>query len=330
MRAPSDTDIPEAHRIDPQMRRQLATLRDSLGPRGFLSVADLKERRRLYDRLGMSVTAPGEQPAVVRSDIVLEAGSTVRARIYQPAEDRCEGGLLYIHGGGMVMGSIEAEDAYAAQLAAGTGATTVSIDYRLAPEHPYPAAIDDCTAALTWMMDSGHTLGIDPDRVAVYGVSGGGGLAAALALRWRHRRDPRIALLALAAPMLDDRTGVQGAQPALGVWDSEHNIEAWRHILGDRAGGTDVPADAAAARATDLTGMPPTFLDVGSLDLFLSENLRFAQALATAGVSLELHVHPGAYHGFDQLAPGAERTRQAWAQRIEALRCALRGDPASP
>ncbi|GAF50210.1 alpha/beta hydrolase [Rhodococcus wratislaviensis] len=330
MRAPKDTDIPEAHRIDPQMRRQLATLRDSLGPRGFLSVADLKERRRLYDRLGMSVTAPTEQPEVVRSDVVLDSGSTVRARIYQPAEDRCEGGLLYIHGGGMVMGSIEAEDAYAARLASGTGATTISIDYRLAPEHPYPAAIDDCTAALTWLMGSGHTLGIDPDRVAVYGVSGGGGLAAALALRWRHRRDPPIALLALAAPMLDDRTGEQGTQPALGVWDSEHNIEAWRHILGDTAGGTEVPADAAASRATDLTGMPPTFLDVGSLDLFLPENLRFAQGLATAGVSLELHVHPGAYHGFDQLAPGAERTRQAWARRIEALRRALRRDPTLP
>ncbi|MFB9075382.1 alpha/beta hydrolase [Citricoccus parietis] len=222
------------------------------------------------------------------------------------------------------MGSIEAEDAHAAELAAQAGVTTVSINYRLAPEHPYPAGLDDCNAALSWLVGAASELDIQPDRIAVYGVSGGGGLAAALALRWRHQPEPPLSLLMLAAPMLDDRTVTQGPQPAVGIWNSEHNAEAWRHILGGNGAELPVPADAAAARATSLHEMPPTYLDVGSLDLFLGEDLRFAEALASAGVPLELHVYPGVYHGFDQMAPDAAWTRLAWERRVDALRRVVR------
>jgi acetyl esterase/lipase len=313
------------------MRHQLARFHEELGPTGFRSFADLPSRRVAHERLGRLATArlTAELPVQRETLAVRRPGGRpdLVVRVYRPpdgpAPTVARPGLLYLHGGGLIMGSVEADDAYAAMLADATGAVTVSVGYRLAPEHPYPAALDDCADALAWMTTALGPRGIDTARIAVFGASAGGGLAVALALRLR---DEGIALprqLVLAAPMLDDRPGPRPNHVDLGVWDSEHNEEAWAAVLGSRAGGDDVPAYAAPARADDYRGLPPVHLDVGALDLFLHENLTLVRRLADDAVPVELHVHPGAFHGFEQLAPRAGCSTRAWAERVGCLRRAF-------
>lgn len=238
--------------------------------------------------------------------------------------------VLHIHGGGYVLGIPEINDAGNRAMALALGVTIVSVDYRLAPETVWPGALEDCYAALAWMHDNAAELGIDPARIAVSGESAGGGHAAALAL---HARDlarqsgsgPAICFQLLDAPMLDDRTGsTSDPHPHVGhfVWTPEKNRFGWRSLLGMEPGGPDVPAAAVPARAADVSGLPPTFISVGALDLFLEENLEFIRRLTRAGVPAELHVTPGAYHGFG-MTQGAPQVVQVTELRLKALRRAL-------
>jgi acetyl esterase/lipase len=233
-------------------------------------------------------------------------------------------GMLYIHGGGMMMGNRSSIDPTILD-AVLLGYTVISPEYRLAPEHPYPAAIEDCFATWCWMHDHAAELGIDPDYVLIAGSSAGGGLAAGSTLLIRDRQAPLPARQILFCPMLDDREVTASSTELDGeaLWDRNANRTGWSAYLGERVGGDDVPIYAAPARATDLSGLPPAFLDVGDVETFRDEDIDYAARLSRAGVPVELHVWPGGVHGFTNVAPQAALSRMAMAARVDYMRRAL-------
>lgn len=250
----------------------------------------------------------------------------VRVRVYRPNDQPNQlPALLWIHGGGYVMGDIEQDDRLMKQLVKRIGFVAVSVDYRLAPEHPFPAPVEDCYAALKWLFAHTDELGVKPSRIAIGGASGGGGLAAGLALMARDRGEVAIAFQLLIYPMIDDRnvTPASYAITDLRMWHRESNRLGWKAYLGRDGGGADVSPYAAASRATDLSKLPPAYIPVGALDLFVDENIEYAQRLVQAGVPTELHVYPGAFHGFDLFAPSAKVSKQFKADRDDALKRAL-------
>lgn len=239
--------------------------------------------------------------------------------------------LVWIHGGGLVagdrFGAVEALEA-----ASAIGAVVVSPEYRLAPEHPAPAPGDDCEAVVRWIAANASALGLDSHAIVLGGASAGGGLAAATALRLRDRGGPAPHGLLLCCPMLDDRTGAEGHHELadLGPWTLASNRFGWRSLLGDRAGTDDVSVYEAPGRATDLSGLPPTYVDVGSADLFRDEDVAFAGRIWAGGGDAELHVWPGGYHGFELLVPTAALSgdtvaaRRRWLARVAARALATR------
>ena len=261
-------------------------------------------------RQGMS--SPAETPPTDPGVLVEErqipgpAGAPdVRVLVYRPADAGSPlPGLLWIHGGGYVIGSADGDDLLVTDFVSKVGCMAVSVDYRLAPETPFPGPVEDCYAALTWMHAQAEELGLNPARIAIGGASAGGGLAAALGLLARDRGEVTLAFQLLIYPMLDDRTVTHpDPHPHVGefVWTRESNQFGWRSLLGHEPGLDTVSPYAAAARAETLAGLPPTFINVGTLDLFLEEDLEYARRLLRAGVPTELHVYPGAYHGFNMV-----------------------------
>ena len=237
----------------------------------------------------------------------------VRVLVYSPRDaETGRPALLHVHGGGFVVGTPEGGDLRNAALANDLGCIVVSVDYRLSPETRFPGAVEDCYAALRWLHEQAATLGVDPARIALFGESAGGGLTASLALLARDRGEIKPVFQLLVYPMLDDRTGSSVAASKLAgefVWTAHSNRFGWSSLLGHEPGGADVPAYAAASRATDLVGLPPCFIAVGTLDLFVDEDIDYARRLIAAGVPTELHVYPGAFHAFDQM-PHAHVTRR--------------------
>jgi acetyl esterase/lipase len=225
---------------------------------------------------------------------------------------------LYIHGGGYIVGHAGTNLRMAQDIAESTQSPVVSVDYTLAPEAKFPVSLEQNYAALTWLSRNAGTLGADPARIAVMGDSAGGGHAAMLAIATRDRKEFKLAYQCLIYPMLDDRTGsTRHPPPPIGhfVWTEAANRFGWSSLLGVAAGSATVPAGSVPARVTDLSGLPPTFIGVGSIDLFVEEDMDYARRLAEAGVSTELFVIPGAYHGFDVVARDAKLTvqfRNAW------------------
>ena len=232
--------------------------------------------------------------------------------------------LYYLHGGGMIMGNAwSVLPKILRDWCAPLGLAVVSAEYRLAPETPYPGPLDDCHAGLSWTTAHADELGLDATRLIIGGKSAGGGLAAALTLLNRDRGDgPTPIGQLLQCPMLDDRLDTTSAHQltGTGLWDRTSTAVAWQAYLGDRYGAPDLPPYAAPARATDLSGLPPTYLDVGSAETFRDENIAYANAIWLAGGDAELHVWPGAYHGFDSIAPNADLSRTARHARTEWLR----------
>ena len=231
--------------------------------------------------------------------------------------------VYYIHGGGMIIGSPRSVGADPLlDCATELGLAVISVDYRLAPENPHPAPVEDCYAGLVWLSEHAAELGIDPARIVVGGASAGGGLAAAVALLARDRKGPALIGQMLVYPMLDDRNdSASGRQmDGLGVWDRDANDVGWTALLGDARGGPDVSPYAAPARATDLSGLPPAFITVGSAETFRDEDVAYAMRLWAAGGQAELHVWPGAFHGSDTMAPGAALSRDSAAARLAWLR----------
>ncbi|KFG90953.1 putative esterase/lipase [Sphingobium herbicidovorans NBRC 16415] len=276
----------------------------------------------------MTALAPEPQDSGVewREDrITAPDGHELVVRIYRPSTS--SGALpavLHIHGGGYVVGSVRTNHLSNIELAAATSALILSVDYRLAPETVAPGAVEDCYAALQCLHDNAGTLGVDAARIAVRGESAGGGLAAALALLARDRGGPSIAHQNLIYPMLDDRTCITRLPAHLGafVWTPQANAFGWRALLGQEPGSANVSPYAAPARADDVSRLPAAFIAVGALDLFLVEDMDYARRLIEAGVATELHVYPGAYHGFDVL-PDAAPVRQMKRDAVAALRKAL-------
>jgi len=233
--------------------------------------------------------------------------------------------MLFIRGGGMILGDLDLEDSIAKRIAIATGSIAVSVDYRLAPEAPFPAAVEDCFAALTWFAKNAESIGFDPDRLFVYGGSAGGGLAIATALVARDRSLQCIRYVMAPYPMIDHRNETQSSYEIVdvGVWDRAGNIEAWAHYIGNDLDDNAVSHYAAPALADDLSGLPPMFIDVGDVDLFRDEVIDFAQRAMQAGNAIELHVYPGSYHSSEIFAPDAMLSRAIWAMRFQALERAL-------
>ena len=313
------------NRIDPASSLPLEELLNTL-PGGFNAIEDIKERRNVINSLVRMMTA--ELPPI--DNIVIEDRNIAApdallelvVRIYKPTGVSVGlPGIFFIHGGGMIMGSIETENHKAAMLCETIQSIVVSVEYRLAPENPHPAQVQDCYEALVWMSKNAAELGFDADRLAIVGGSAGGGLAIATALMARDQEFPKLSFQMANYPMIDDRNETPSSKEItdVGIWDRKANIEAWDWYLG----GKNADEYAAPARAKDLSGLPPTFIDVGELDLFRDEDIEFAKRLLQAGVTTELHVYPGAYHASESFAPEAELSKQIWTKRIEALKRAL-------
>ena len=314
------------NRIDRASRVSLEELLKAL-PGGFNAIADIKERRNTVDsllRMMIAELPPIENVVMEDRNIPGPDGSPeVGVRIYKPVDVSASlPGMFFIHGGGMIVGSIEGENLKAAMLCETIQAVVVSVEYRLAPENPHPAPVQDCYEALVWMSKNATELGFDPERLAIVGGSAGGGLAIATALMARDQEFPKLCFQMANYPMIDDRNETPSSKEItdVGIWDREANLEAWDWYLGGK------PADeyAAPARAKNLSDLPPTFIDVGEIDLFRDEDIEFATRLLQAGVTTELHVYPGAYHASEAFAPDAELSKQIWAKRIEALKRALK------
>jgi acetyl esterase/lipase len=254
---------------------------------------------------------------VTRTDHLIpgpDGAPDIRLRVHRPRSASHDLPALYwIHGGGYVLGTPEQDDLRFDRWCQRFDLAGVCVQYRLAPEHPFPAAIDDCYAGLAWLDQHGDELGIDTSRIGIGGPSAGGGLAAALALLVRDRAEIEIDYQLLIYPMLDDTRTTHTANIEVPVWDRESNEFGWSSYLGPRFGTDDIPPHAAPARATDLSGLPPTYLMVGTLDAFADEDLDYALRLNHAGVAVEAHLYPGAPHGFEGFAPDAAVSRQARA-----------------
>jgi acetyl esterase/lipase len=311
--------VPSRHLVDPE----LVMLAEAMPPINFdnLDMAQLRAQ--------IAATQPPRPPTpndVQVSEAVAPGhggAPDVRLIVTAPkaAASAPRPGVLHIHGGGYVLGQAEMTGETDALYAQELGAVSVSVDYRLAPETPHPGPVEDCYAGLAWLFANAERLGVDLSRIVVTGESAGGGLAAALVLLARERGEYPIAFQHLVFPMLDDRTVVHpDPSPYLGqyVWNPAANRFGWASLLGHAPGLPDVSQFAAPARATDFAGLPPTFIATGALDLFLEENLDYARRLIRAGVPTELHVYPGAPHGF-MLLRTAGVSQTFWRDSVAAL-----------
>ncbi|MEU6665722.1 alpha/beta hydrolase [Streptomyces sp. NPDC046727] len=313
--------------LDRELAAALRQFQDASGP-GF-TLADLPAARQNATVELPDLTLDGTFETEDRTVPGPEGAPGVSLLVCRPASAPTTAALpviYHVHGGGLVAGTNRAGLAEPLAWACELGAVVVSVEYRLAPEHPYPAPTEDVYAGLLWTAEHAREIGGDPDRIVAAGASAGGGLAAALALLLRDREGPPLIGQLLMYPMLDDRNDTVSAHQMAGVdtWDRTANETGWTALLGDRRGGPDVSPYAAPARATDLSGLPPAFLDVGSAETFRDEVVDFASRIWRCGGVAELHVWPGGFHGFDGLAPEAALSRTARASHLNWLRRLLR------
>jgi acetyl esterase/lipase len=310
--------------VDPQVAAILAPMAEAMADAPHPPVGDIETRREMLEALMAHTAALQPMPTdVTITDFhaVADDGTNVLLRWYAKAGATTPGpAALYLHGGGMILGSVALYDGPVARYVSSSGVPMLSVDYRLAPEHPHPIPVEDAYAGLQWLSDHAAELAVDRSRIAVMGDSAGGGLAAAVALLARDRRGPAVARQILMFPMLDDRTTTPDPETApFATWGYEDNLTGWTALLGKQIGGPDVSSYAAPARETDLTGLPPAYLEVGQLDIFRDEDLTYARRLSDAGVDVEFHLHPGVPHEFDTFAWDTDVARRAIADRLRAL-----------
>jgi acetyl esterase/lipase len=304
--------------IDPELLPWLSMLPDEV------SFRDVEAARALMS--AMVGELPKYQPA---NPVTVEerlipgpvGAPDVRVRVYTPTVGSGpRPGYVSIHGGGFVIGDLDADEPIALQVADEVGAVVVSVDYRLAPEHPHPAGLEDCYAALEWTADNAEELDIDPARIGIGGESAGGGLAAGLALLSRDRGGPSIKFQYLGVPELDDRLDTQSMTEFVDtpMWSRSSAELSWEYYLGGR------PATiyAAPSRAEDLTGLPPAYVTACEFDPLRDEGMIYAHRLVQAGVPAELHHFPGTFHG-SQLVHTAAVSKRMYAERLDALRRGL-------
>jgi len=269
------------------------------------------------------LTIVDESLSLTDETIVGPEGHPLPLRIYRPkSTSETLPVLLWIHGGGYILGTKEDNDELCMNFVKEAGCVVVSVDYRLAPEHPFPAPLEDCYAALKWIADQSDSLNIDGNRIGVAGASAGGGLTAALTLLARDRKYPSICFQMPLYPMIDDRNNTPSTNEIKEglVWNQKTNESGWRMYLGDLYGTDDIPSYAAPARETDYRNLPYTYTCVGQLDPFRSETLTYVSKLAEAGVDVEFHLYPGAYHGFEGISPDADISIRAKNEYILAVK----------
>ncbi|WP_148288796.1 alpha/beta hydrolase [Ilumatobacter nonamiensis] len=274
-------------------------------PPDLLDLSDIPAARARLEGLLAMLPAPPPPENVTVSEASapsLDGAPDVRLKIYTP--DGLEPGapaIYWIHGGGMVLMSADSDDLLCATRAANHGCVVVSVDYRLAPETPAPGLVDDCFAGLTWLAEHADELGVSADRIMIGGASAGGGLAAGTALRARDEGGPALVGQLLVFPMLDHRNDTASSEAIqdLRVWNRSANQAAWAAYLGDE----EPSAYSSPALADDLGGLPPAYINVGTFDMFLDEDIAYAMELNRAGVACELHVYPGAFHGSNGFLP---------------------------
>lgn len=293
----------------PDLRRAARVLpRGGIGPRTLPAIRALARLQGRRTPSGIEV-------------LPLPSGGSVR--VFRPRHSAADPApaLLWIHGGGYVLGQAAQDDGLCRRFSAELGATVASVDYRLAPEHPYPAGLEDCWEGLTVLAG---LPGVDPARVAIGGASAGGGLAAALAQLAADRGELQPVLQLLVYPMLDDRSAALPAHRGYRLWNPRSNLFGWTSYLGgpEHLGGAD-PQVAVPARRADLSGLAPAWIGVGTLDLFHDENLAYAERLRQAGVPCEVETVPGAFHGFDLLLTKAPVSRSFFASQCASLRNAF-------
>ncbi|MGW0480737.1 alpha/beta hydrolase [Nonomuraea sp. NPDC003214] len=298
--------------MDPELEAFIPLIPDA-------DLTDPVAERENLAALAASVPPPDTSEMEIE-DLAVPADPDVPVRIYRPRH--AEGAVLWMHGGGWVMGSVDTEHPWAARLADASGAVVISVGYRLAPENPFPAALDDVYAVLKWTAEHAAELGVDPDRIAVGGHSAGGGLAAGVALRSRDEQGPPIRFQLLNQPGLDDRQQTWSQRNFTDTpWMNRDKVAiAWRHYLGS------APATpyAAPARADDLSGLPPAYIASAELCPNRDENIEYASRLLQAGVSVELHQWSGTFHG-SQAIVSAEVSQRQITELGDALRRALAG-----
>lgn len=299
-------------------------------PADLLDLSDLDAARDRWAGFMAQAPVPEIDDSIEITDHHTPAGDghQVLVRVYR-RKDRHDqtGGLYSIHGGGMVLGDVSMNDARCAAIALNLGVVVASVDYRLAPEHPYPAPLEDCYRGLVWFFDQAEAFGVDTARIAVGGGSAGGGLAAGLALLARDRGQVSPCFQLLTFPMIDDRNQTPSSYLVddTRVWNRAANIAGWSAYLDGCNGAEDVPVYAAPARATDLAGLPPAIITVGSLDTFIDEDIAYAQALLRAGVPCELHVYAGGFHGSNFMVPNSDISQRWYRDEMAALDRALNG-----
>jgi len=313
--------IDSQHLVDPELRSLLDAF-----PTVSFSADILPVLRANVPQYARDAVDPGETDVAVHRIDGPRGADGVEVWFYRPqgvcVPLPC---LLHIHGGGFVIGDAAHLEQVHRRISARLRCCIASVNYRLAPETRSPGQVEDCYAALAWLVREAARLGVDPTFIGVGGESAGGGLAAALALLARDRGEYSLKFQHLIYPMLDDRTCVDPAPHAFAgeyIWTPGNNVFGWASLLGSPPGGDAVSIYAAPARATDLSGLPPTFLAVGALDLFVDENMEYGRRLIRAGVPVELHVYPGSFHAFD-VSPTAAVSNQMRRDSLDALGRAL-------
>ena len=322
---PAGDGIPNRPPFDPELETMLGVISQMVPPTltaemvpmmRSASVPGMPTRDEILDTADLQsrdVTIPGYEGAEIVVSIVEAKGRTGHGP-----------GIFHTHGGGMIFGDRFTGVEGFAEWLHRYNAVMVTVEYRLAPEFPDPYPVEDCYAGLVWTAAHAEELGIEHERLLIAGGSAGGGLAAGVALLARDRRGPHLIGQMLMYPMLDDRdTTVSTHQiQGVGVWDRASNLLGWNALLGERRGTDGVSIYAAPARATDLSGLPPAFIDCGSAEVFRDEDVAYASAIWAAGGRAELHVWPGGFHAFEGFAPQAAlshdavEARDRWIRRL--------------
>jgi len=318
--------VPIMDRLDPELRVVVDQV-------PALDLNDLPAARAALAELYAQINTGGPNPRVTHSDHVApgrDGNPDVMVRVFRPVDASGTMPCLYwTQGGGYVLTAPDMDDLFCEEIVDKHRCVVVSVDWRRAPEHPFPAPADDCYAGLAWTVSSAEELGVDASRIVIGGHSSGGGSTAGLALAVRDRGEFSIAHQLLIYPMLDDTNSTPASHLVTDpkVWNRTSNEIGWRGYLGDTNGTENVSPYAAPTRMKDLAGLPPATVLTGELDLFVDEDIEYAQRLMQAGVPTELHVYRAAHHGFDRMAPQAKISQRFIADRDAALQYGFSGSP---
>ena len=315
-------DSSEKYPIDPEVGAALSMILDEY-PGGFNAPKNIEDRRELisnYLRSFPKIEGLERENRLIPSSI---DGFQIPIRIYRPKENLRSNGIVFsIHGGGMVTGSIDDDDGNASMLSLELGTMVIAVNYRLAPEFPFPIPFEDCYDVATWILDNSAQLEIEESKSLIYGGSAGGGLAIATALALRDRNQRNFSAVVAPYPMVDYRNTLPSTYRIvdLGVWDRPASIESWAWYLGGQGRDESISPYASPLHANDFSSLPPFFIDVGDCDLFFDEDFLLAQKLIASGTPTEFHCYPGAFHACELFAPEAALSKSIWRNRLDFMK----------